>query len=313
MNPKLTIQIPEPCHEDWNKMTPKDNGSYCGSCEKTVVDFSKMNDTQIAQYVAAHPDEKMCGRFANTQLNRSISHLNTINRSAMKAFVYVLFMVFGASLFAFTYVKNNEDKLMGDVGIERNEGYEGRTVGVMMPILDTVEIDTAQVDTTVIEQEYMTAGLMMAYYEEPLADSVPEIDIISEKYNEYLDMTVGGMMVNIETVDNRIENLDTVSVERKDSVTQEIIDQVKLPTLESYPNPTSGAINIKYNIPQRTDVLIELYDINGNKVKDLVSTSQLYEGTYIYPADLSELSNGTYICRMIAGERSFNTKILVQK
>ena len=311
MNPKLTIQIPEPCHEDWNKMTPKENGSYCGSCEKTVVDFSKMNDSQIAQYVAEHPNEKMCGRFANTQLNRSLDHVSTLNRSALKAFIYVLFMVFGASLFAFTYVKGHDERTVGEMIVDPIAKNNQETV----LRLDTIPVDTATADT-VVETEMMTAGLMIADYDERIVDSVPDINIVTETDTEYLSMTVGGMWISTEYIDNSLVNFfpeDTTSLERKDSVALQIIDQVKLPTIESYPNPTSGEINIKYNIPQRTDVLIELYDINGNKVKDLVSTSQLYEGTYIYPADLTELSNGTYICRMIAGERSFNTKILLQK
>ena len=317
MNPSLAIHIPEPCHEDWNKMTPKDNGSYCGSCEKTVVDFSKMNDDQIAQYVLAHPNEKMCGRFANAQLDRSLAISKSQNITALKAFVYILFMVFGASLFSYTYVKNNEDRMRAEIGTEQNEV---RVVGAMeiRPPYDIAEVaDTAAADTTAIETEtqMMTAGTMMV----DIMDSIEtpsEFTIVPEKAIYPENTTMGGMMVRTDFTDNRIQNFfpdDTTSLEKKDSVSKEIVDQVKLPTLETYPNPTSGNVNIKYNIPVRTDVLIELYDINGNKVKDLVSTSQLYEGTYIYPADLSELSNGTYICKMIAGERSFSTKIVVEK
>ncbi|MGG5616684.1 hypothetical protein ACPDHI_10415 [Myroides odoratimimus] len=38
---KYRIEIPEPCHEDWDKMAPQDKGRHCAVCDKVVVDFSK--------------------------------------------------------------------------------------------------------------------------------------------------------------------------------------------------------------------------------------------------------------------------------
>ena len=37
--------IPNPCHEDWNKMTPEDKGRHCSVCDKVVIDFTKMDST----------------------------------------------------------------------------------------------------------------------------------------------------------------------------------------------------------------------------------------------------------------------------
>ena len=35
----LTLTIPEPCGENFNAMTPVKGGKFCGSCDKTIVDF----------------------------------------------------------------------------------------------------------------------------------------------------------------------------------------------------------------------------------------------------------------------------------
>jgi len=32
MSKKFQLQIREPCHEDWDKMTPVDKGRFCDSC-----------------------------------------------------------------------------------------------------------------------------------------------------------------------------------------------------------------------------------------------------------------------------------------
>lgn len=64
------IHIPEPCFEDWDKMTPNEQGSFCKVCSKTVVDFSKKSEDEIQQYIAANIDKKICGRFNVSQLEQ---------------------------------------------------------------------------------------------------------------------------------------------------------------------------------------------------------------------------------------------------
>lgn len=67
----LTIQIPEPCGENFNKMTPVPGGRHCASCEKTVVDFRNYSDAEIGRYYKRHQG-KVCGVFQEDQLNRAM-------------------------------------------------------------------------------------------------------------------------------------------------------------------------------------------------------------------------------------------------
>ena len=46
----LKITIPQPCHEDWDKMLPNPRGRHCNACAKTVVDFSIMSDVEVQQF-----------------------------------------------------------------------------------------------------------------------------------------------------------------------------------------------------------------------------------------------------------------------
>lgn len=50
MGKAFRIEIPKPCHEDWDAMTPNENGRFCGSCAKTVVDFTNMQTAEIQRY-----------------------------------------------------------------------------------------------------------------------------------------------------------------------------------------------------------------------------------------------------------------------
>lgn len=73
MSKSVQIHIPQPCHENWQKMTPKEQGRFCGSCQKTVVDFTAMSDKELLDYISNTSGQRSCGRFSNDQLNRTIS------------------------------------------------------------------------------------------------------------------------------------------------------------------------------------------------------------------------------------------------
>ena len=70
MNTKISLNIPEPCHKNWQLMTPTEKGRFCGSCQKNVLDFTKATDRQILK--ALDNTENVCCRLNATQLNRSI-------------------------------------------------------------------------------------------------------------------------------------------------------------------------------------------------------------------------------------------------
>lgn len=67
------INIPEPCHEDWDKMSPTEQGRHCMSCCKTVVDFSTWDNESIIAYLAARKEERVCGRFNKEQVQPAIA------------------------------------------------------------------------------------------------------------------------------------------------------------------------------------------------------------------------------------------------
>ncbi len=69
---KIQIDIPQPCDQQWNKMTPNYGGRFCLQCEKTVIDFTHKTDREIAKLYKAN-NGKLCGRFFPSQLKRDIA------------------------------------------------------------------------------------------------------------------------------------------------------------------------------------------------------------------------------------------------
>jgi len=67
----IQINIPNPCHQDWDKMTPAGQGRFCSHCQKAVVDFTNFTDAELYEFFTKNVGQT-CGRLLAIQLNREI-------------------------------------------------------------------------------------------------------------------------------------------------------------------------------------------------------------------------------------------------
>jgi len=111
----LKISIPTPCHEDWNTMTPDHTGRHCSACIKSVVDFTNMSDEEVQNFfLNKKEDERVCGRFKQTQLHRIVVELPknifSMQMPLWKKFLAACLIVFSATLFSCeTKIKDKVD------------------------------------------------------------------------------------------------------------------------------------------------------------------------------------------------------------
>ena len=90
----------------------------------------------------------------------------------------------------------------------------------------------------------------------------------------------------------------------------------KLPTdfvlSQNYPNPFNPSTNIKYSIPEASNVRLTIYNVLGQKVAELVNAHK-DAGNYVVTWNASNLASGIYIYRLEAGSVVMNQKMLLLK
>lgn len=67
-----------------------------------------------------------------------------------------------------------------------------------------------------------------------------------------------------------------------------------------YPNPVTNKLNIKFNDSLKSDLIINIQDINGKIITETIVKKQDINSTYVY--DTSELPSGTYFIRIICND-----------
>lgn len=77
------IRIPSPCNANWNAMPTDGKGRFCNSCDKTVIDFTKMTNPEIQKYFTDNSANGMiCGhfKFHQVETKESARYHNLKNR-----------------------------------------------------------------------------------------------------------------------------------------------------------------------------------------------------------------------------------------
>ncbi len=87
--------------------------------------------------------------------------------------------------------------------------------------------------------------------------------------------------------------------------------------LDAYPNPASHATELRFALPDRSDVALAVFDMNGNAVRSLLAGTK-DSGSHTAMWDLTDdagrpVSNGMYVCRMTVEGRTMMKRITVAR
>lgn len=121
MKKKFTLEIANPCSENFDKMIPNSKGSFCDSCAKNVIDLSRKTNAEIARFMVENKDKNICGRVKTTQLESEFvynetSRMNNLKYAAIAASVLLTSCI----------VAQEKDPVVTEVSVEPTHHLVGK-------------------------------------------------------------------------------------------------------------------------------------------------------------------------------------------
>ena len=122
-------------------------------------------------------------------------------------------------------------------------------------------------------------------------------------------------VMNLHMLDGSVYawNVSTIGYYQYDETSlnlQEWLNNANAREVTIFPNPTSSTLTVRFNLPLSDEVSIELYDIQ----EKLILTKSLGKketGEHQEVLDLSNVSEGSYLCRL-SGQKNTITKQLIK-
>ena len=122
-------------------------------------------------------------------------------------------------------------------------------------------------------------------------------------------LTPGNYQYRLEevTVDGTTEAVGELMVE----VGQESIGALQFGPIT--PNPTTGAMSLRFALPEESSVRVALHDLTGREVRALVADEQMSAGTHTVAVAGDDLPAGTYYCRLTCnGQTKLQPVVIVR-
>lgn len=312
---KIHLSIPRPCHENWEAMTPREKGKFCGSCQKTVVDFTNMSDRQIVEFFKK-PPSSICGRAYNDQLNRDI----VIPKKRIPWIKYFFQFTWPAFVLFLKSCGFKEDS-KGKIKVESRSNLQlkDKPIGIvgMMMFPEITPVDTS---VRIAEEEEMTKGEIMGgtVISEMPDTSQPIIDSLAEEEIVYkpMDTVVVSAFSNTSTGKIMLGGISVCGVESTeppDDSSKKEIASTNENNFRVYPNPVRAGSQLTVSVEATDDIpdRIQILSSSGQLISEVRQNEKAAITNLQIP---SNLTAGIYFLQMISKNKQVKTtKVLVTK
>lgn len=246
----MKIAINEPCTENWNEMTPTEQGAFCQVCAKDVIDFTGKNAEEIKWLLssALGSGKKICGRITNAQLdqfNEEFPGWKNEREAFRTVFVFSLIAVFGLTLFSCNTTASKE--IIDQLNVQASELLVEDSLTA-----ETVETNEAKILLDSIgssEKEQDSLNIKLIDLE--LAPNQEGWVSIKECIMTLGMVTISGSMIQVPEFilefDEKVKLVDLYQKKKKEDLTKVTLSNPipgfpQFPVLPSQPNETIDGI-----------------------------------------------------------------------
>ncbi len=79
------------------------------------------------------------------------------------------------------------------------------------------------------------------------------------------------------------------------------------------PNPSSNNVTFHFSINNDTKLTLQIFDLNGRLIINVIADKFYNEGEYTYKEDVSELPSGNYLVKLISPTNLLTSKLSIVK
>jgi hypothetical protein len=236
------IIIAKPCHENWNNMTPEQQGRHCGACNKVVQDFTKMKTEEIIDTLKRSEGE-VCGRIGIqklTPVNKKQRIWFWMNGVLFRKAIYPVMVLLGVTL----VTKKAQAQTGSDYPVKgkmdvRDYHTNDKKVNVVVKDRNGIAIQNATIQIvsglTTESKNMITDSNGRTTFDIAASDLLNneiEINVAAAGYeNRILKIT---LVKHIQTVEIRMEEEMMIMGEMM-YVPDEKIEEVKTPVVDTIP------------------------------------------------------------------------------
>lgn len=223
MPQQIHLAIPQPCHQDWQNMSPTQQGRFCNSCAKQVIDFTTMSDTEVLHYFLDKKNENVCGRMYPDQLNRTVTKPVY---PKMKKFWYWNY----AAMLLLFFSKSNGAKAQGKISVVTTEA---KTPDISMAVAGVVGNVTSHTENV---------KTIHGKISDNNGEALPGASVIIKATNKGVATDAEGNYTLKTNSQNAVLQISSVGFETK---------EVKLESLTKY----DVTLNVKLNLQLMGEVI----------------------------------------------------------
>lgn len=156
----------------------------------------------------------------------------------------------------------------------------------------------AGADTLKPTSSYTQFSLPIYYVNSEIPDSI-------YIYIDLVDSTISGAT-------GSYANFDDLSFGKTTGINNKFNSPITFQLKQNYPNPFNPTTTIEYQIPKQSHVVLEIYNVLGDRVKTLVNKEES-AGNYKINFNASNLPSGVYFYRIEAGNFNQSKKLILLK
>jgi len=192
-----------------------------------------------------------------------------------------------------------------DVDFSGGEGYEYARMYIANPntgeVLDTIDVaewNYSIHNSYTDRQTGIASGFASTY----------AVDF-DENYNVYSQSWYGW------TVEKFIYSGELPTIELIITSVEKVNETLpsKFSLEQNYPNPFNPSTTIQFDLNESQEVSLSVFNINGQRVTDLIKSTNFSAGSYKISFDASKLSSGTYLYVLKAGNNQMSKKMTLLK